>query len=292
MFTLSKSFKFEAAHQLINHDGACRNLHGHSYTFKLVCRGNLTLDGPKQNMVVDYAEISRAGKEIEDILDHKFLNDVFGEQMTTAEYIARWIYDKVSDTIPDLWAVEVSETESTSCWYSPQESRLYELGNRELSKVKERLFQNINVGAPEECWEFNGSRDKDNYGYCAYTYAGTNKAHRLVMWLAGYDITDVEVLHSCDNPPCCNRRHLRIGTHSENEKDKDDRNRRPKGENASRAVLTDAEVAEIWAIYQARQQENGIVSELASFYNVSPSVLSHIVRGRTWNHITGLERYI
>lgn len=34
------------------------------------------------------------------------------------------------------------------------------------------------------------------------------------------------VLHSCDNPPCCNERHLFLGTYKDNEQDKIRKGRR------------------------------------------------------------------
>lgn len=42
-------------------------------------------------------------------------------------------------------------------------------------------------------------------------------AHRFSYELAtGEDITGLFVLHSCDNPPCCNPAHLRVGTQKDN----------------------------------------------------------------------------
>ncbi|MFB9187253.1 HNH endonuclease signature motif containing protein [Dactylosporangium sucinum] len=43
-------------------------------------------------------------------------------------------------------------------------------------------------------------------------------AHRVAWEVAnGQPIPDgLQVLHSCDNPPCCNPAHLSIGTQAEN----------------------------------------------------------------------------
>lgn len=290
MFIISKAFRFEAAHRLSEHDGACRHLHGHSYTFRIEVRGGTAGDGPKRNMVMDYADISAAGKAVQVRLDHAFLNEVLGEGMTTAEYLSKWIYDEVAREFPDLWAVEVCETETTSCRYCPQESRVFELGTAELNRVRQRLFASIQVGEAGECWPFLGSRDERGYGYCRYTVAGTCKAHRLVMWLAGHEIDGRVVLHSCDNPPCCNPSHLRVGDHAENERDKDSRGRRPRGGRHYAAVLTDEQVRELWAGYcrQGRSQE--FARRWSDLNEVSRGVVSNIVRGWNWNHITGLPK--
>ena len=121
MMKIRKSFKFEASHQLVHHDGKCRRLHGHSYTFVLEVVGPLIKEGPKQNMVLDYTDLGIAGKAVEKMLDHQHLNDIIDPEMPTAELIAAFIFDHVMTTIPTLWAVEVSETLSTASRFCPAE---------------------------------------------------------------------------------------------------------------------------------------------------------------------------
>jgi DNA invertase Pin-like site-specific DNA recombinase len=57
----------------------------------------------------------------------------------------------------------------------------------------------------------------------------------------------MKVLHSCDNPPCCNPHHLRSGTQLENVQDMHakGRARKAKGLENGRAKLSDKQVAEI-----------------------------------------------
>ena len=108
-----KSFGFEASHQLPNHDGKCRNLHGHSYKMEVILQGDLNTDAgsPKEGMVVDFGEVSAIVKElIIERLDHRFLAkgdeqvDVPEEQVmmlgvrTTAENIAEWILNNLRET--------------------------------------------------------------------------------------------------------------------------------------------------------------------------------------------------
>ena len=56
-------------------------------------------------------------------------------------------------------------------------------------------------------------------------------AHRVVYALFhDIDIPDDKVImHSCDNPPCCNPRHLKLGTHNDNCADKVNKGRQAKG---------------------------------------------------------------
>lgn len=92
---ISKEFKFEAAHVLPNHDGKCRNLHGHSYRAIIVCEGEISelKNSPTEGMVLDFTTISRLWKDkLEPYLDHRYLNDEpVGAFVTTAENIALWI---------------------------------------------------------------------------------------------------------------------------------------------------------------------------------------------------------
>src|ERR1035437_9496634 len=106
MFTLTKEFKFEAAHKLPNHDGKCQRLHGHSWVGRVVLKGDvLAVDGPKQGMLIDYGDISRVIKPtVENFLDHQYLNDTLSMQNPTSEEIARRLYAIWKPLLPTLHA--------------------------------------------------------------------------------------------------------------------------------------------------------------------------------------------
>ncbi len=125
MFRLFKEFRFEASHQLKDHDGKCANLHGHSWRGEIVVKGahGLGTQGPKRNMVIDYGVLSELTREIENELDHKHLNDVLKEDMPTSEFIAKWIFAKVQPKLQTqtehayLESVSIEETCTTRCEY-------------------------------------------------------------------------------------------------------------------------------------------------------------------------------
>lgn len=110
IYTVSKEFHFEAAHALphLPSGHKCRNLHGHSYRFRVDVTGPLDARG----FVVDYAEISAAVKPLVEKLDHQNLNDLF-PFYTTAENIAGWLLDEVRRTLPQVSAIVLYETAKT-----------------------------------------------------------------------------------------------------------------------------------------------------------------------------------
>jgi len=111
MFVISKTFKFSASHQLSNlpPEHQCSRLHGHNYTVEVVLAAD-TLD--ERSFVVDYADLDPLKSFIDQYLDHRHLNDVM-ESQTSAENIARWLFEKSRGWFPETVAVRVSETPST-----------------------------------------------------------------------------------------------------------------------------------------------------------------------------------
>jgi 6-pyruvoyltetrahydropterin/6-carboxytetrahydropterin synthase len=122
MYILKKTFGFEASHQLMQHDGKCRRLHGHSWKITIeIAAADLQSEGPQTNMVMDFQDISNAVKPlIDEYFDHHHLNDTLGTESPTTEFIARWTYDRLKNTILPLRAVIVHETCTSECRYEGQ----------------------------------------------------------------------------------------------------------------------------------------------------------------------------
>jgi 6-pyruvoyltetrahydropterin/6-carboxytetrahydropterin synthase len=107
--SVTRSFTFEAAHQLPWHPGRCRNLHGHSY------RLEVTVEGPvgDRGIVVDFAEIkSVVRREVIERFDHQYLNDLLDNP--TAELIAAEIWKAVESA--DLAVTRIRLWETADCF--------------------------------------------------------------------------------------------------------------------------------------------------------------------------------
>jgi len=70
---------------------------------------------------------------------------------------------------------------------------------------------------PDKCWLWRGSVDSGGYGIfeCA---SQKFQAHRSAAILFGNRVvlSKMEIYHTCNNPLCCNPRHLRIRDKSNN----------------------------------------------------------------------------
>lgn len=140
-------------------------------------------------------------------------------------------------------------------------------------------FQSKLITTPTGCMEWSGCRFAQGYGVVRMNGKNT-KAHRVSLeHQLGRPIQDnMFVLHSCNNPPCCNPEHLREGTHQENMDDKLRAGRQPRGETNGKAKLTAQQVEEI------RANPNRLTQyELADLYGVKRPCIAKIQRGRNWS---------
>lgn len=91
------------------------------------------------------------------------------------------------------------------------------------------FWAQVQIGDPDDCWEWQGSRDTDGYGRDRRGGV-TRRSSRVAFFLAtGIDPGDLLVCHSCDNPPCCNPAHLWLGTHQDNSRDMVEKGRSTSG---------------------------------------------------------------
>jgi 6-pyruvoyltetrahydropterin/6-carboxytetrahydropterin synthase len=111
-----KEFTFEAAHRLPNVPAGhkCARLHGHSFTARIYVRGEV---GQDSGWVMDFSELKALFQPIYQQLDHNYLNDIAGLDNPTSENLARWIWQGLKPTLPQLSKIEIRETCTSGCIY-------------------------------------------------------------------------------------------------------------------------------------------------------------------------------
>ena len=117
MYRISKQFSFSASHVLghLPEDHPCARMHGHNYVVTVHLKSDRLNE---YGFVKDYKSLKNVRLFIDQTLDHQHLNDCMPAP-PTSENIARFLYDRFKPEIPELYAVEVSETPQTSCFYEP-----------------------------------------------------------------------------------------------------------------------------------------------------------------------------
>jgi 6-pyruvoyltetrahydropterin/6-carboxytetrahydropterin synthase len=111
-----KEFHFEAAHRLPNVPPGhkCARLHGHSFQVRLTVAGDAI---EPAGWVMDFAEVKTRFNPLLERLDHYYLNEIPGLENPTSENIARWIWNNLKPSLPELSAIEIRETCTSGCIY-------------------------------------------------------------------------------------------------------------------------------------------------------------------------------
>ncbi|MBN2241833.1 MAG: 6-carboxytetrahydropterin synthase QueD [Acidobacteria bacterium] len=83
----------DCAHFIPGHD-KCGVLHGHTYRVEVVIEG----DNSSGRMIMDFAELKKAVKEVLSLYDHKTLNDIL--DFPSVENICESIKNRLTERIP------------------------------------------------------------------------------------------------------------------------------------------------------------------------------------------------
>jgi hypothetical protein len=151
----------------------------------------------------------------------------------------------------------------------------------------EAFWKRVERRGENECWNWtgykkSGPKNPAHYGKLGWKGRQTSP-HRVSFELANGEIQEgMMVLHTCDNPLCCNPSHLYMGNHAQNMRDMVDRQRRKgicAGSSNGRSKLTQEQATEIRAMYAA----GGLSQDkIASLYRVSQFCVSAIVRNKRY----------
>ncbi|HEC20748.1 MAG TPA: 6-carboxytetrahydropterin synthase QueD [Gammaproteobacteria bacterium] len=120
-YTLKVVSDFASAHTLRDYPGACSRMHGHNWKVEAEVEAS-ELDAV--GMGIDFKQIRRQVREITDVLDHRYLNEVkpFDTLNPTAENIAAFLFSQLSKALNDdrirVKAITLWETERACVRYT------------------------------------------------------------------------------------------------------------------------------------------------------------------------------
>ena len=100
MYHLTIHTHFAAAHNLINYQGDCENLHGHNWKVEVTVSAEELDDA---GLAIDFKILKKETNNILDRLDHKYLNDLdaFKDISPSSEHIARYLFEELAKVLND-----------------------------------------------------------------------------------------------------------------------------------------------------------------------------------------------
>lgn len=137
MYGLECEYAFDSAHFLTDYYGKCENLHGHRWrVVAKIEQPALQTEGTMKDMVLDFGAFKKTVKEICDRLDHTFIiekgslkpdtlaalqSEGFNLTVlpfrTTAENLAKHIFDELEKRGLPVAEIEVDETPNNRAFY-------------------------------------------------------------------------------------------------------------------------------------------------------------------------------
>ena len=144
-------------------------------------------------------------------------------------------------------------------------------------KTRQRFEKFVVCRDGDKCWSWTGNKNSDGYGRFWFRDRLDN-AHRVSYEIhIGPIPNGMHIMHSCDNRECTNPKHLSVGTHQDNIRDRTLKKREVpcNGIKNGRAKLNIRQVVTI-------KLSDESCAYLGRKYGVSYSQISKVRRGVAW----------
>lgn len=165
-----------------------------------------------------------------------------------------------------------------------------------------RFWEKIIKGKNEDdCWSWSAAISNKGYGVLGEDRTGITIPASRVSWMLHFgEIPEgLHVCHHCDNPPCCNPKHLFVGTRSDNMQDCKAKGRMSMppinnrfGEDNHKHRLSKEDILSIREEYAnlpysscGHNKRLGTVTALAEKWKIGKMHLHQIVKREVWPHI-------
>lgn len=142
-------------------------------------------------------------------------------------------------------------------------------------------------GGPDTCWHWKRALHNEGYGLVWLDHKRLY-SHRASWELVNGPIpNDLCVLHKCDNPICCNPKHLFLGTPLDNAQDRSRKGRTSRkvshsGEKSPNHELTTSDVIKMREQYASGKYS---CADLALIYPVCTRHINDIINRERWAYI-------
>ncbi len=121
MYHLMIKTSFAAAHNLINYQGDCENLHGHNWLVEVTVAAR---ELNEAGLGIDFKILKKETKKLLGELDHKYLNDLvpFKNASPSSENISYYLFERLSRSLNNdnitVERVNVWESENACASYT------------------------------------------------------------------------------------------------------------------------------------------------------------------------------
>jgi hypothetical protein len=157
------------------------------------------------------------------------------------------------------------------------------------ANIPEVLWSKVDKRSENECWEWKGYKNHQGYGRTWINDKGYY-AHRVIYSLVYPNSINLNapsstnetgfLLHTCDNPSCCNPKHLWVGNHADNMADKAAKGRSPdfNGGKGPRCKLTMEQAREARLL----RKTGMTIPQLMEKFNLSRASMKTLLRGDSY----------
>ena len=157
------------------------------------------------------------------------------------------------------------------------------------ANTPEVLWSKVDKRGEDKCWDWKGFKNHDGYGRTWINDKGYY-AHRVIYSLVYPNTITLNaplsqddsgfLLHTCDNPSCCNPKHLWVGTHADNMADKVAKGRSPdfSGGKGPRCKLTMDQAKEARLL----RKTGMTIPQLMEKFELSRASMKTLLRGDSY----------